>query len=96
MAALAYLLPPLTGLVAYFGSSSARIRWHGLQSILLGLLWPVGLFVGGLATPGVTRAAGGLGAAAWLTFLIGAATGRDPRWPLVGRWLAAAAQQKPR
>jgi hypothetical protein len=96
VAALAYILPPLTGLAAYFGASSVRTRFHGLQSIVLGVLWPAALYGGSLITPGATQAAAALGGATWLWFVIGAATGRDPQWPLAGKWLRAAASEPPR
>jgi uncharacterized membrane protein len=96
MAGLAYLLPPLSGLCAYLWSSVPRVRFHGLQSILLGVLWPMGLHIGGRVTPGVTQVIGVAGALAWLLFLVGATLGRDPRWPLAGRWLRAAAERSPR
>jgi hypothetical protein len=96
VAALAYLLPPVSGLVAYFGSGTRRTRFHGLQSVLLGTLWPAALLGGALVSPGVTQAAAAGGLIAWLTFLIGAGLGRDPRWPGVGRRLWALAERPPR
>ena len=96
MAALAYVLPPLSGLVAYLSGGSERIRWHGLQSVLLGVIWPVALFGAALLTPGVTQIVWLIGAVAWLTLLLGAAVGRDPRLPAVGARLRAWAQDAPR
>jgi hypothetical protein len=96
VAALAYLVPPLSGLVVYFTARGARMRFHGLQSVLLGLLWPAALLGGSVITPGASQVAGVGGALAWLWFLVGAALGRDPRWPLAGSWLEAAASQPPR
>lgn len=81
MTVVAYLLPPVTGLVAYFKGGSGRERFHGLQSIALGVAWPAALygadFVGRSAVLFVASA----GAAAWLYLIIGAALGRDPRLP---------------
>jgi uncharacterized membrane protein len=96
VAGLAYLLPPLSGLVAYLMAGTGRIRWHGLQSVVLGVVWPAALYAGSATSPGVTQAAavGGLGV--WLFFLVGAAAGRNPRWPVAGRWLRALAAESPR
>ena len=96
MAALAYLFPPVTGLIAYFAGSDARIRFHGLQSVLLGVLWPAAMYAGSAVTPGAAQVAGLTGALAWLSFLVGAALGRDPGWPLAAGWLRAAAAKPPR
>ncbi|CAN5565188.1 hypothetical protein BH24ACT26_BH24ACT26_00770 [soil metagenome] len=95
MAALAYVFPPLSGLVAYLAGATQRTRFHGLQSVLLGVLWPLGLYIGALVSPGVTQAAAAAGALVWLAFLVGAAVGRDPRWPLLGRALKAMAESRP-
>ena len=96
VAALAYVLPPLSGLVAYLSSDSQRTRWHGLQSVLLGVAWPVALFGGALVSPGVTQVVWLVGALSWLTLLLGAAIGRDPRLPGVGTRLRALAEDAPR
>ena len=95
-AALAYLLPPLSGLVAYFTSGSDRIRWHGLQSILLGALWPVALFAAALFSPGATQVVAAVGAIAWIALLVGAGLGRDPTLPGVGGLLRGLARDSPR
>ena len=96
MAALAYALPPVTGLVAYLGAASPRTRWHGLQAIVLGVVWPLALYAGTLVSPGVTQAAGALGGLTWAAFIAGAAAGRDPSWPVIGRALRALAEAAPR
>lgn len=92
MAALAYLFPPISGLVAYFKSASARGRFHGLQSALFGLLWPASLFVCSAITPGAAQAAFVVGAGLWLLLLLVTALGRDPAVPgtagLLRRWTA--------
>ncbi|MQB00485.1 MAG: hypothetical protein GEU78_09380 [Actinobacteria bacterium] len=75
MAALAYLVPPLTGLWAFTCGTDARAKAHGFQSIVLGTLWPVGLYVGSWITPGATQAIGVLFAVAWLTLILSAALG---------------------
>ena len=40
MPGLAYVLLPLSGMLAYFNGTSVRMRFHGLQAIALGALWP--------------------------------------------------------
>jgi uncharacterized membrane protein len=96
MAALAYLLLPVTGLLAYFNSASARVRFHGLQAVLLGLLWPLAIygFSALSASAGLVAWAGG--AVVWLVLMLSAAAGRDLGIPLVGRYLRRAAEQGPR
>lgn len=95
MAALSYLLLPISGLIAYFSGASQRVRFHGLQAILLGLLWPVTLYVASYVSPEVTFIASCIGALVWLVMLLGTAAGRDPRLPLVGRGLWDAAVTRP-
>jgi uncharacterized membrane protein len=92
VAALAYVLLPVTGLVAYLKGSSQRARFHGLQAIAIGLLWPVALYACTYAGPGATQAAFALGGIAWLAWLVLAAFGLNPRLPLLGPalWRAAA------
>ena len=96
MAALAYLLPPLSGLLVYLSAEGERPRWHGLQSVLLGVLWPAALYTGSAVSPGVTQGNAVCGTVVWLLFLGGAASGRDPRWPVAGRWLRELAAESPR
>jgi uncharacterized membrane protein len=81
MAALAYLFPPLTGLLAYSLGRAERVRWHGLQSVVFGFIWPVLIYAGSLAGPLGTRIVFALGALTWIGFLITTAVGRDPRLP---------------
>ena len=94
MAALAYLLPPLSGLVAYFKSSTPRGRFHGLQSALFGLLWPVFLYLCSAWTPGATQVAFFAGLGLWLLLFAVTLFGLDPRLPgtggLLRRWAAEA------
>jgi hypothetical protein len=96
MVALAYLLPPLSGLVSYLGGSTHRARWHGLQSVLLGLLWPGAMYLGSLLSPAASQLAALAGACAWIAFIAGTALGADPRWPGVGARLRALAAPAPR
>ncbi len=96
MTGLVYLFPPLTGLIAYFTSGNARTRWHGLQSVVLGFLWPAGLYAGALISATATQVAGALGASAWLTFVIGTGIGRDLSIPYLGPVLRLWAAESPR
>jgi uncharacterized membrane protein len=96
MAALAYLLLPVSGLTAYLLSEQPRVRAHGLQAITLGALWPAALFAGSAISPAATRVAFAAGGFTWLVLLIGTALGRNPRLPLIGRFLERAAAQPPR
>ena len=96
MAALAYLFLPVSGLFVYLRGANARVRWHGLQAIFIGFVWPVALFACTYASPGVTQAGFVLGAAIWIGFLVATAAGKDPRIPLVGIALRRAAAGDPR
>ncbi|MFN2490763.1 MAG: hypothetical protein ABR529_13725 [Actinomycetota bacterium] len=96
MAALAYVLPPLSGLIAYFAGATPRMRLHGLQSVLFGVALPPALSAAAAWTPGATQAVAVLGALAWLAFLGGSAAGKDPGVPVLARRLAALAASPPR
>ena len=95
MAALAYLLLPLTGLFAYLKGSSARVRFHGLQAVTIGLVWPVALYAASVLSARVTQAVFLMGAVVWLGFLVGTLVGRDPRLPGVSRSLVRWARMSP-
>jgi uncharacterized membrane protein len=84
MAGLAYLLLPVTGLVAYFSGTTPRVRWHGLQAIVLGALWPALLYLAGTASDSLVLPVAAGGAAVWLLFLLAALVGRDPSLPWLG------------
>ena len=86
-AGLAYLLLPVTGLVAYLTGREPRTRFHGLQAIVLGLLWPVALYAIGLGPAVAVQVTFAVGFLTWLWFLILTMLGRDPRLPLVARLL---------
>ena len=95
MASLAYALPPLSGLIAFLRGSRSRTRFHGLQAVLLGSLWPALLYVCSFITPGATQIAFVVGLAVWLVLLLATAFGRDPRLPLIGAVLAGWADRPP-
>ena len=96
MAVLAYLLPPLTGLAAYLGGSTPRARFHGLQAILFGVVWPALLYAASYVSIGATQAVFGFGVVVWVICLALTALGRDLRIPGVSRVLERAALSGPR
>jgi uncharacterized membrane protein len=96
MAALAYILLPISGVLAYFNASEARIRFHGLQAIALGLLWPLALYGASAISVGASQAVWGLGAVVWLLMMVFAGIGKDLRIPLLGSMLERAARRSPK
>lgn len=96
MAALAYVLLPVTGAVAYFGGATARARFHGLQAIVYGLLWVAVLYGCARLSVTATQLAFGIGGLLWLGLIVTTALGLNPRLPLVGGWLKAQAEASPR
>ena len=95
MASLAYVLLPLSGLLAYLKGPSERVRWHGLQAIVYGTLWPAAMYACTLISSLATQAAFVVGALLWLVLMSMAAAGRDISLPFVGRWLKQAAVEPP-
>ena len=95
MAALAYVFPPLSGLAAYFWGSRDRTRWHGLQSVLLGALWPATLTACSMWTPGATQVAFFAGVGIFVVLFVVTLLGRDLLIPGLGRRLRAWAQESP-
>jgi hypothetical protein len=81
MATFAYLLLPLSGIVAYLDGGSVRARMHGLQAILFGTAWPLALYAASALSSGATKIVFGVGAVAWMIFLVGTLVGRDPVIP---------------
>ncbi len=96
MAALAYAILPVSGLVAYLLGSNRRIRFHGLQAIVLGLVWGAALYAASAVAATATQVVFAAGAAVWLLFVFLTAIGRDPRLPLAGRPLEEIAEADPR
>ena len=84
MAAFAYLLLPVTGLLAFFSGRTPRARWHGLQAIVLGALWPALLYLASALNESLVLPVAAGGAAVWLLVLAGAALGKDPSLPWLG------------
>ena len=91
MAALAYVLLPISGLVAFLTGSTPRVRFHGLQAIVFGALWPVLLYAATWTSPVVTQLIGGAGLLLWVVLIIATALGRDLQLPLLGARLRTAA-----
>jgi uncharacterized membrane protein len=81
MAALAYLFPPLSGLLAYSLGRDQRARFHGLQAVVFGFLWPAAIYIASQVGPRGSRIAFALGALIWVAFFGMTALGRDPRLP---------------
>jgi uncharacterized membrane protein len=94
VAAFAYVLLPVSGLIAYLKGATARTRFHGLQAIVFGAVWPVLLFAATWTTPLVTQVVGAAGALLWIALVVTTAVGRDLQLPLVGGSLRTAAQTR--
>ena len=92
MAAFAYLLLPVTGLIAYMTGRDQRARTHGLQAIVLGLAWPICLYLAAFGPAVAVQVTFGLGAVVWLGLLVLTLVGRDPLLPVIGGPLAALAE----
>jgi uncharacterized membrane protein len=84
MAALAYLLLPVSGTAAFFLGRASRTRFHGAQAIALALVWAALLFGCSAISPTATQIAFVLGGVLWLTLFVSAAIGRDITLPLLG------------
>ena len=95
MAALAYVLLPLSGLVAYAVGTSPRVRLHGLQAIALGAAWPAALFVASWISQWATRVVFAVGALTWIVLIGLTAAGRDPGLPGLKGLLRRAAAVPP-
>jgi uncharacterized membrane protein len=94
VAALAYVLLPVSGLAAYLKGATPRTRFHGLQAIVFGAMWPVLLYAATWTTALVTQLVGAVGFLGWVTLIVSTAAGRDLQLPFVGRRLRAAAQAR--
>jgi uncharacterized membrane protein len=92
MAAFAYLLLPVTGLIAYLTGHDTRARTHGLQAIVVGLVWPLCLYVAAFGPAVAVQITFGVGAVVWLGLLVLTLFGRDPVLPVIGGPLSALAE----
>jgi uncharacterized membrane protein len=88
VAALAYLVLPISGMTAYFLGTSPRTRFHGMQAVIFGLAWSVLLLGCSAVSALATQAVFVLGGLAWLVLLLATAVGRDLRLPIAGSWCA--------
>lgn len=96
MAALAYLFPPVSGLIAYFLGRDERVRWHGMQAVIFGFVWPLVIYGCSQISPGATQVAFFGGAAMWLLLFTVTAFGLNPRLPGTGSLLTRLAAEPPR
>ena len=94
MAALAYLLLPLSGTIALLFAGSPRVRFHGAQAVVVGVVWAVALYAASEVSATLTQVVWGLGAIVWLLLLAATALGRDPRLPGVGDVLRSATGER--
>ena len=95
MAALAYVLLPVSGLLAFVLGKTPRLRWHGLQAVAFGTLWPIALYAASAVTPLLTQVVFVAGTLSWLGLIVGSGRGRDPRLPVIGRRLKRIADADP-
>lgn len=95
MAWIAYLLLPVTGLLAYLKGRDARTRFHGLQAVVYGFLWPAVLFGATYISAAVTQILFGLGGLLWLALLVTTMLGRDLKLPFISGFLSRAAAEAP-
>ena len=81
MPALAYVLLPLSGTIAFLLGGSRRMRFPGLQSIALGAVWAVAAYAASWISPRLTQGVFVVGSLVWLGVIVGTLLGRDPRIP---------------
>ena len=96
MAALAYLLLPVTGMIAYFGGGSARTRFHGIQAVLYGVAWPTLIYAASWIAETATRVAFVVGALVWVVLIVATAAGKDLSVPGLARHIERWAADSPR
>lgn len=94
MAALAYLLLPLSGTIALLFAVSPRVRFHGAQAVVVGVVWAAALYAASAVSATLTRVVWGVGAIVWLLLLATTALGRDLRLPGVGDVLRSATDER--
>ena len=92
MAGLAYLLPPLSGLVALLAGRTGRVRLHGIQAVVLGALWPAALYAASALTPGVTQVVFAAAVCCWLVLAVAALVGADLWFPGIRRLFGSATE----
>lgn len=77
MAAAAYLLLPITGVLALAFARTPRVRAHGAQAIAFGLLWPAALFAASALGSGLTQAVFLVGLVVYVGLIGATLLGRD-------------------
>jgi uncharacterized membrane protein len=90
VAALAYVLLPVSGAFAFTLARSERVRFHGLQAIVYGVVWPALLYLGSLLSGGITVVVAAVGGLVWLVLVVTAAVGVDLRLPGLQRLFDAS------
>ena|SRR5687767_8120314 len=91
MAALAYVLLPISGMAAYFLSTTERGQFHGAQAVALGFVWPVALYGSSFFAPVATQMVFAIGMIVWIGLIVATAVGKDLRLPYIGNVCARAA-----
>lgn len=81
MAALAYVLLPLSGVIAFLTGATTRVRFHGLQAIGVGTVWAIAAYVTSWVAPVATVVVFVLGSLLWAALIVMALLGRDVRLP---------------
>jgi uncharacterized membrane protein len=85
VAALAYILLPVSGAFAFFVAQSRRVRFHGLQAIAYGVVWPLLLYLSSALSSTATIVVAAVGALGWVALMALTAIGTDPKVPGVER-----------
>ena len=81
MAALAYVLLPLSGVIAFLVGGSRRVRFHGLQAIVVGTVWPLAAYAASTVASVATAVVFAAGGVLWMVLIVTALAGRDLRLP---------------
>lgn len=87
MAAIAYSLLPLSGLIAFLVAKDPRVRFHGLQAIVVGTVWAGAIYVGSWLSSLVVRGVFVVGGLVWLALMATALFGLDVKLPGIGNAL---------
>lgn len=87
-----YLLPPLTGFLAYLRGGDESARFHSLQAVAFGTVLPLVLYGASWVSALATRVAAAAGFALWLVLIVAAARGKTLSLPLIGPLARRAAR----
>jgi uncharacterized membrane protein len=88
VAALAYILLPVSGAFAFFLARSRRVRFHGLQAIVYGVTWPALLYAASALSSAATVVVAIAGAVGWAFMILLTALGANPKLPGLERLFA--------